>query len=324
MEMKKKIKRWIRNIVLLVLFCVVSFVCIIGYSNKKNQDFKETFYQLSSDKVDERIRVLQLGDLHNSSFGADNEKLLHRVSGLRPDLIVISGDMADKNDESDHVAVELCKKLTELAPVYYAYGNHESAKYLGMEMMEKEDLDQLFHVTPDQRSEADPAGLEDGLREELEAAGVHVLQNAMDTLNVRNTTIDIYGVLTTMPGAFWDFAGKSYSEFIYTDSENLKLLVCHEPYIFETYPEGIEQGYWADVVMSGHRHGGVVRVPRLGGLYAYDRGFLPEFRSSELCMVYGQYDLGGAPAIVTSGLTNRGITRVHNQPELVIIDINRY
>ena len=78
---------------------------------------------------------------------------------------------------------------------------------------------------------------------------------------------------------------------------------------------------WGDLILCGHTHGGVVRIPVLGPLYTHEHGLFPE-RSD--AFVYGRYDAAGTPLIVSSGLENTDIFRINNQPELVVIDINKF
>ena len=72
-------------------------------------------------------------------------------------------------------------------------------------------------------------------------------------------------------------------------------------------------------MLSGHTHGGVIRVPVLGPMFTNEGGFFPE-RKEEF--VYGRYDAQGTPLIVSGGLENSNIFRINNQPEVVVIDIN--
>ena len=125
-------------------------------------------------------------------------------------------------------------------------------------------------------------------------------------------------MLTANPSAFWPYAGESYGAFAQENPGRFKLMLCHEPYVFEQF-----QGErWADLVLCGHTHGGVVRIPYAGGLYERAHGLLPELLDE--AYVYGQYSVGSTPLIVSGGLTNRGAIRVNNRPELVIIDVSRY
>ena len=74
-------------------------------------------------------------------------------------------------------------------------------------------------------------------------------------------------------------------------------------------------------MLCGHTHGGVIRVPVLGPLFTLEGGLFPE-RGGDF--VYGRYDTAGSPLIVSGGLENKNIFRINNQPELVVIDINKF
>ena len=94
-------------------------------------------------------------------------------------------------------------------------------------------------------------------------------------------------------------------------------MAVHEPFVFEEFtPDS-----WGDLMLSGHTHGGVIRVPVLGPLFTHEGGLFPE-RSDDF--VYGRYNTAGSPLIVSAGLENSNVLRINNQPELVIIDINKF
>ena len=95
------------------------------------------------------------------------------------------------------------------------------------------------------------------------------------------------------------------------------MTAVHEPFIFEEFAPD----FWGDLMLAGHTHGGVMRIPVLGPLFTKEGGLLPERGGS---FVYGRYDAAGKPLIVSSGLENSSIFRINNQPELVIIDINKF
>ena len=305
----------------LVLLGAAAIVAVLGVSYADNLTFQETFYQVSSGKVDERLRIIQISDLHNTTFGQDNEELVRRIEVLRPDLIVMTGDCAEQDDPSWDVTLELCRQLTRTAPVCYIYGNDEQRLIYGSNMT-LESVDALLGCGEENRDVAKFRELDDPLREDLEEVGVHVLFNEMLTLELRGIQVDIYGVLTANPSAFWPYARESYDTFIHENTGHFKLMLCHEPYIFEEF----QSGPWADLVLCGHTHGGVVRIPYLGGLYERGHGLLPELgnNSDAEALIYGRYTVDNTPIIVSSGLTNRGVIRVNNQPELGIIDVSRY
>lgn len=307
----------VRKIGLLALICAAALAAVVGVSFLKDRTFRETFYQVGSGKLDGDLRILHLSDLHGTAFGDDNRELVRRAGLLEPDLIVMTGDMADQDDQSDEVLLSLCRRLTDIAPVYYIYGNNECSKSYGIPMG-LASIDQFLGCTEEDRDAGKFLDLEDPLRAQLEEAGVHVLLNEMEQAELNGNTVDIYGVLTSNPSAFWPYAEETYGGFRNEDQQNFKLLLCHEPLIFHTF----EDPDWGDLILCGDTHGGVIRLPYLGGLYTRNGGLLPELRHTDY--VYGAYENEGSPLIVSSGLTNRGMIRINNQPEMVVVDVNRY
>ena len=144
-----------------------------------------------------------------------------------------------------------------------------------------------------------------------------MLKNNSATITVGNTHVDIYGVLTSNPSAFWPYAGDSFNDFLYEDESHFKLTAVHEPLIFET----LNPDYWGDLMLAGHTHGGVMRIPVLGPLYTREGGLFPARSGS---YVYGRYEVQSRPLIVSSGLENKNIFRINNEPELVIVDVNKF
>lgn len=296
--------------------CIALTVVMVLGNYIGNRQFRETFYSTSSIKVDSRVRVLQLSDLHGASYGADNKDLLERAAALKPDIILCTGDIVDSAKEDVDYAVNLGKQLAEIAPTYYIYGNNEVETIYDFPLNEK-DLDEKFGFTAETRDETALLELEDTFEEQLEAVGVNVLKNEMDTITVKTMTVDIYGVLTSNPSSFWTYTAHSFSDYIYNNPEHLKITAIHEPYIFQEF----EPEFWGDLMVCGHTHGGVMRVPFLGPLYTEEGGLFPERNGH---YVYGRYDTAGNPLIVSGGLENQNILRINNQPELVIIDINKF
>lgn len=312
----RKISLVLLSVFLIALAC---FVVLIGSSYIKNLNFKETFYQVGSGKINENLRIIEIADLHNTTFGSGNQELLRRIGLLSPDLIVMAGDCIDQNDASDDVMLSLCRQLVEIAPVYYIYGNNEVSKQYHSDMS-LDSIDRLLGVSGGERDSSKFHQMKDGLRDRLESMGVTVLLNESATIELGGNVIDIYGTLTSNPSAFWPYAEASFGDFLNTDADHFKLMVTHEPYIYENLAEE----YWGDLILCGHTHGGIMQLPYLGGLYERQDGWFPERRGA---YILGQYEVSGTPLIVSSGLTNRGfdgILRLNNQPELVIVDVNRY
>ena len=319
---------WFKLILKAVLWLLIAgtfmLAMIVWKSAAEEKSFKETFYQIGSVKALDSIRILQLSDLHNTIYGDNNNVLIERIKELDPDLIVMTGDMLDRREDSSDIVIDLCREAVSVAPTYFIYGNNETEKAFGTKDMNLQSVDELLGCTEDSRDSGRFYELDDDLRVMLESMGVNVLFNSEEELMIGETTIDIFGVVTSSPGAFWEYAGEAFSSFLTEDTDHFKLFLCHEPTILEMYDSEI----WGDLILCGHTHGGVVRIPYIGGLYANSSGehiLFPEI-SNDLYDHYiaGMYELNGAPLIVNTGLTNKGPVRIGNQPELVVIDINRY
>ncbi len=313
----KKHMRAVRLFIIsLVFICVAAGIGSLGVNYLGNQTFKETFYCVSSLKVNNKIRVIQISDLHNCTFGKDNEKLIERVQKLNPDIIIYTGDIIDSKSDSEDSVVNLCAKLAKVAPSYYIYGNNEVEKYYDS-LLTQESLDEKFGFNNDNRDPNKLLEITDTLTEKLTNVGVKVLKNSQDTITVGTTTVDVFGVLTSNPSSFWSYGGKAFDEFIFTNENNLKIMAIHEPQVFETYTPDT----WGDLMLAGHTHGGTARIPIIGPAYTHEGGILPA-RSGHY--VYGRYDVEGRPLIVSSGLENTNLFRFNNEPELVIVDINKF
>ena len=303
----------------LLILCLVTAVVVVIGNAVRNRDFKETYYQVGSGKISENMRIIQISDLHDSSYGEHNEDLVSRMEELKPDLIVLTGDIIDESGDDDTVALNLCEQLVDLAPVYYVWGNHETMASFDLNDMSIEEIDELLGCDEDNRSSEGFWDMEDDLKDSLEDLGVYVLWNQYETVQIGRSQVDIYGVLTGNAYAFWQYAEDSYTEFRYENTDHFKLLLSHEPYIFETW----DGDSWADLSLAGHTHGGEIRLPYIGGLYEYQYGFLPEFGKNDH-MISGQYDVEGRPLIISNGMSKGDFLRINNQPELVVVDVNRY
>lgn len=316
LKSKKSIRVLKLFLISIICAAIALSIAVIGCNYIGNRNFRETFYSVSSLKVNNKIRVIQLSDLHNCSYGKDNSKLVDRVKKLKPDLIIYTGDIIDSKTKSEDRVVSLCKKLSDIAPSYYIYGNNEIEKYYKSPMTQ-EALDKKYGFNNKNRQPEKILEFKDSLTKKLESSGVKVLKNSKETITIEKTQVDIYGVLTSNPSSFWSYAGKSFDEYIYTDENNLKITAIHEPVVFTEY----QPDFWGDLALAGHTHGGIIRIPFIGPLYGHEMGFLPE-RSGYYA--YGRFEVQGRPLIISSGLENNNIFRINNQPELVIVDINKF
>ena len=252
-----------------------------------------TNYVLSSPKLTAPIRVVQMTDLHNSEFGENNERLVRMVARQHPDLILMTGDMLNGREDKTEIAVNLVQRLTEVAPVYFSYGNHEVTH----ERTFARDLTALF-----------------------EEAGATVLDRTYEDVTVNGQTIRLGGIygyclpekyLRTGEAKRWE------CEFLkeFQDTESYTLLLAHLPMC---WIRNDNLDIWQiDCVFSGHEHGGQIRLPLIGGLYAPDQGFFP----GRSCGIYASQD-GRRVMVLSRGLgSGVGVPRFNNVPEIVVADI---
>ena len=238
-------------------------------------------------------RAILLSDLHGKSFGKGNKRLLTAIDRLNPDMILIAGDMYTcAKGEDTGTAKELVCALAQKYPVYYGNGNHEHKT----------------RVVPE-----DYGNIYEEYEAALKKAGVHYLTN--EKAYMPDFDMDIYGLEIHR-----DYYGKFKRTKMETDymrrllggpdPEKFSLLIAHNPDFFETYAD-----WGADLVVSGHVHGGLMRLPVLGGVIspairlfpAYDGG---EFRKGKAAMILGR-GLG----------THTLPIRIFNPGELVVIDL---
>lgn len=231
------------------------------------------------------FKLAQVSDLHNAEMGKGNERLLAALRQAEPDVIVITGDFIDSRHTNTEVALQFAEKVTEIAPTYYITGNHEAR----------------MDIYPD-------------FAEQLAAPGVVLLQNESVQLQRGGDTITLIGIddpgFVTTHAAERAAATEAALAPLMNDCDGFTVLLAHRPELIDIYAK-----YGADLVLSGHTHGGQVRLPFIGGIFAPDQGLFPA------------YDGGRCTADSTQMLVSRGIGnslfpfRINNRPELVVAEL---
>lgn len=278
-------KRWAA---LLLCMMAVAAWCVFG----SVYGLEVTNYVLSTPKLTAPIRVVQLTDLHNSEFGEDNARLVEMVRKQQPDIILLTGDMLNGDEPETQVAVSVIRQLTDVAPVYAALGNHEKAnrKVFGT------DVTALY-----------------------EQAGAMVLELSYADVEVDGQTIRLGGVLGFCLSEEYLCTGEARAyeiEYLkaFQDTELLTILMCHYPLC---WIENDNLEAWEiDYIFCGHVHGGQIRLPIIGGIYAPDQGLFP----GRECGLYYSADRERV-MVLSRGLGSRGVPRINNVPEIVVVDI---
>ena len=228
-------------------------------------------------------RIVVLTDLHGKQFGTDNVRLLEAVQAAKPDLIAVCGDLADEHSGVDFVPA-LMRGLVAIAPTYYVSGNHEWA-----------------------------VGGVPALKEILTANGVTVLSNQFVPLERNGDTIVLAGIDDPNGYADQKTPEELAAEVYAACGDPFWILLAHRNNRFARQYSLLG----ADLVCSGHAHGGIVRLPGTDGLFSHDLDLFPSYTA-------GLYEENGSVLFVTRGLGNSGPSfRVFNRPEIAVLTLRR-
>ena len=289
MDQKKRSFSLFRRIFFSILIALIAAILFFFISSLFLR--VETFSLPTN--VSSPIRIVHLSDLHNARFGKLNQKLVDLVRAQDPDLIIMSGDMLNEDDESTDIVTSLIHDLSCFAPVYYGYGNHERS----WEARTGNDLRPILH-----------------------AAGAVVVDNCFVDVTVNGTDLRIGGYMGyyPIPHMTTHEEDQQALEFAFIasfqDTDRTKLLIDHIPtgWIDWNYVDK----YPVDIVFSGHYHGGVIRIPVIDqGLYAPYVGWFPPFTK-------GIYSGKTATCVLSPGLGNEhGIPRFNDPPEIFVVDL---
>lgn len=252
-------------------------------------------YEIVSDKIAKPCRFILLSDQHNKTYGKENEKLIGQIESLSPDAVLVAGDMltAVKGQPFDN-ALSLMQRLAAKYPIYYGMGNHEYR----------------LELYPEQYGDAYEKYVAG-----LKAAGIDPLINQNTDLPVYNIAIcgsqigrEYYRRFRKYPMKA-DYLPKILGE---PRTDACQILIAHNPLYFEEYA-----AWGADVVVSGHVHGGIMRLPVLGGVLSPNLSLFPKYDG-------GRFELGKAVMILSRGIGTHTIPlRIFNPAELVVLDFKK-
>lgn len=254
---------------------------------EQNNRLEVTEYTVASPRLPaafDGLRVAHISDLHNKLFGPQQRRLMDALGQLRPELILVTGDLVDNTESAN--ALCFVEQAVQLAPVYYTPGNHEERH-----------------------------GQYPLLRRQLAQRGVTVLHNLALSLNQEGQQLWLAGIGD--PNFFpYDCRRQLLRQTLATlrqdCGEAFMLLLAHRPQLL---PQYAVQG--ADLVLAGHAHGGQFRLPGGSGLFTPDQGPFPAYSE-------GVYWLGKTAMVVSRGLGNAQFPlRLNNHPEVVALTLRR-
>ena len=295
-------------LLLIILLILIWFVgeILISYHWMKVNRYPVTVRNLPyTDTVtDAGFKMVVLSDLHDHEFGKDNEQLIRRVKEQNPEMIILDGDMLNEDSKSDRIPVRLVEGLAEIAPVYYALGNHE-LDYIG--------------ATEGKKMQKHPE--DSGLVKDLTNAGACVLEEGYRDVEISGCKVRIGGMYEYAFALDGDNSAENLTgdarDFLedFQNTDRYKIMLCHRP---DSFIFGDASDYWKiDLVISGHDHGGQVVIPFKGGLYGGDQGWFPPY-------VHGLYRTGRIRLFVTSGLSSEKqlLPRWNNRPEIAVLNVH--
>lgn len=287
-----------RNILMTVFAAAAGLLLVESEYEKKH--FETITYRVRTDKLDaawDGVRIVFLSDLHDNCFGADNETLKSAIEEIAPDIVLIGGDMMvtkpwKKMDFSG--LSNLISWISSRYPLYYANGNHESR-------MERE-----ADIYP---------GWYDAFVKMLKDAGACYLSDSKAELVRGESKLYIYGLNVDedyyKKGSKRPFKDGYMRERLgEVSKDGYHLLLAHTPVYLEEYAK-----WGADLVLSGHFHGGTIRLPGIGGVMSPQFNFFSKYNNDmAVC--------DGIPMVISAGLGTHSVNvRLNNPPQIVVLEV---
>lgn len=256
-----------------------------------NKALEVNTYTINSDRLPEGFdgfKIAHISDLHNTEIGTDNEKLLMLIEGTAPDIIVITGDVIDSRRTDIDVSASFVEKAMEIAPCYYVTGNHEQR------------IDEYYK-----------------LKKAMKEAGVTVLDNKKMKIDREASYITVAGVDDPM------FVMDPHTEEPYmvmeealgqllSNDDGYTILLSHRPELMDIYVQSA-----VDLVLTGHAHGGQIKLPFIGGVISPGEGFFPEYYE-------GIHKDAETQMVISRGIGNSLFPlRINNRPEVGLVVLER-
>lgn len=284
-------EKWM--IVLLILLGITALYFVIVMLRDSSR-FITVKYKISSQKLREKCKIVMLSDLHNKEYGENNKRLIQAIDKQQPDLILIAGDMLTANEEKTQyeVPLRLIRELSSKYPIYYGMGNHE------------------YRVKVYKEAYGDKY---ERYISELKKCGVRLLEN--ERIYLPKYNLEICGL--EIERCYYKRLRQNRMRDDYIESllgkareDCLEILLAHNPDYFEQYAK-----WGADLTFSGHVHGGVMRLPFLGGVISPAIRLFPKYDGG----LFTEY---GKTMILGRGLGMHTIPiRVWNPGELIVVEM---
>lgn len=266
-----------------IFLCLIFIMLLVhGYNENRSLDVDELTIRLPDlpDNLDQ-LKIVHLSDIHFPKNRIDPDQLIKETQKADPDVIFLTGDLIDRSASVEDVPLaELIRSLSQIAPTYSVSGNHETSS---------RQLDQWNDIMTEN--------------------GAVLLENNTHIATLSGEKIAIMGVKD----------GNQTS--MIPLSEDIKelpiLLLAHRPEFFPSYTTD-NPDIQLDVTFSGHAHGGQIRLPFIGGLFAPGQGFFPKYTSG----IYSSSQNADQKLVVSRGIGNSLFPlRINNKPHFIVITL---
>lgn len=282
----------------LIIILGIVFLLVLAEIIREITTFKVTHYEIVSKKLKKSMgekKIVFISDLHNYSYGKGNKKLLETIEREQPDMILSAGDLlvGDKKKSSEP-AEKFVESLAEKFPIYCGNGNHEQRM----------------------KEETDTYGKKYAVyKEHIVKSGAYLLENSSVLLDWKGKKVRISGLEIPL-NYYRKFSNKKLnvseieSRLGKAKEDEFEILLAHNPVHAETYAE-----WGADLILSGHLHGGIVRIPFCRGVITPQARLFPKYSG-------GKYEIGEKTIVVSKGLGVHTIPiRLFNEAEVIVLHI---
>ncbi len=282
----------------IVIIAIVAAALLLLTLSALDTRLRVVSYTVSDARIETPVKIVLITDLHSCRYGEGQKTLLDAIDAQTPDLVLLCGDIFDDDLLNDNTMTVL-KYVSERYRCFYVSGNHE-----------------YWHE--------DPEALFGAVR----TLGIPILHGTCETVSVRQTTLNLCGIADPACAEIGldetaveqrkaareaITAEQLQSAKDAAEDGHYTVLLAHRPELIETYAQ-----YGFDLVVSGHAHGGQVRIPGLvNGLFSSGERWFPKYAG-------GEYRVDNVVMIVSRGLSHeaiRHVPRIWNRPELVVVEL---
>lgn len=278
-----------KKIVIMIFVFICVYCVYVSYYH-----IDVTQYEMKSHKIIDDVNIVMIGDVHDEHCLV-KEEVVNHINELNPDIILCVGDMIDDQSINDEKTLSFLSELVQISDVYMSLGNHEISFYKG----HMEDL------------------------KRIEDIGVYLLEEDYQDIEINGNMIRLGGMYDYAFGmnkgeiTEEDMNNHATYQFLndYTNTSLFKLMMAHRP---DSFIFGEATQWDIDLVVSAHVHGGQVILPFIGGLYAPEQGWFPQYD-------YGQFYENNTTLLITRGVSSSReyFPRFNNPCEIIQLKLTK-